>query len=606
MRRCGLVGAFFNLTNRRLTLLRMRYLPTPRHRLAEAVLVMMLTAVATFCLPFLLPCVDPPSFDDAVGGCSAENATFVASVCRPAAPNALQHVAHGAVCGSDTGLESPLVALLLSDNNAGIKAFFHEDLGRFTPSVCFAFFCYSLLLALLTYGLALPSGLFVPCIMMGAALGRLVNEIMPYGNLSPGQYALIGAAGMLGGVCRMTISITVIVVESTGNVTSMLPIAITIMLAKVTGDFFNEGIYDLHIAIKGYPMIEDEPPPERSSLQASDVMAPAVRTVSEVEQVGTLLKLLRKTSHHGYPVTRVGGGGGVLGVIVRDQLMTILAKRRFEPRRAASPVASPHLGTIGSHAGPAMQVPPLSADDFLRPWIQTSLDEIAASLTADDLAKVVNLRPYLNEAALVTLRTTSLRRVTKLFLDMGLRHLLVVESCPRVVGIITRKDLLHGGAAAGGHGAGDATTAAARSANAAQSFGGFGGPPSINSQSIFPHSPTRCTPAEPSFISRLRSRTRSMLRRSALPAAVCHPSATRVRPPHVERGRTLTEPMLQEPLGAASVAFEAPSAALEHGAERSTTLTTTLTHIESPEHACARGTGSSVTSSVGSASSFCG
>ena len=197
---------------------------------------------------------------------------------------------------------------------------------------------------LITYGLALPSGLFVPCIMSGAALGRLVGETLGMTSLqtSPGNFALIGAAGMLGGVCRMTISITVIVVESTGNVsaprrergrmarahgagtsrahtlhahalcshappssrpflkhvsarraqvTFMLPIAITIMLAKLVGDTFTEGIYDLHIHIKRYPFLPDEPAPERTRLQASDVMEPSVRTVCELEQVSGAARL---------------------------------------------------------------------------------------------------------------------------------------------------------------------------------------------------------------------------------------------------------------------------------------------------------------------------
>jgi hypothetical protein len=55
------------------------------------------------------------------------------------------------------------------------------------------------------------------------------------------------------------------------------------------------------------------------------------------------------------------------------------------------------------------------------------------------------LRPYVNEAALVTTQNSSLRRVSHLFRALGLRHLLVVESCPTVVGVITRKDLLMGG-----------------------------------------------------------------------------------------------------------------------------------------------------------------
>ena len=41
---------------------------------------------------------------------------------------------------------------------------------------------------------------------------------------------------MLGGICRMTISITVIVIESTGNVVYSIPIALTIMLAKLVGE----------------------------------------------------------------------------------------------------------------------------------------------------------------------------------------------------------------------------------------------------------------------------------------------------------------------------------------------------------------------------------
>ena len=151
-----------------------------------------------------------------------------------------------------------LVRLLLSTHDESIKLLFHapgapsssasaaasaekddddddddddgdedDDLYAIAPAACFVFFLFSYCLGLLTYGLSVPSGLFVPSIMAGGAVGRLVGEAVTASGLvsaatSPGNYALIGAAGMLGGICRMTISITVIIVECTGHMTLSL------------------------------------------------------------------------------------------------------------------------------------------------------------------------------------------------------------------------------------------------------------------------------------------------------------------------------------------------------------------------------------------------
>ena len=53
------------------------------------------------------------------------------------------------------------------------------------------------------------------------------------------KYALIGAACQLGGTVRMTISLTVILLECTGDITFGLPVIMVLIIAKWVGDFFN-------------------------------------------------------------------------------------------------------------------------------------------------------------------------------------------------------------------------------------------------------------------------------------------------------------------------------------------------------------------------------
>lgn len=68
-----------------------------------------------------------------------------------------------------------------------------------------------LLLTIVTFGTKVPSGVIIPALDGGAFFGRLLGQWVT--SISPGVFAMVGAAAFLAGVSRMTISLCVIMFE---------------------------------------------------------------------------------------------------------------------------------------------------------------------------------------------------------------------------------------------------------------------------------------------------------------------------------------------------------------------------------------------------------
>ena len=99
-----------------------------------------------------------------------------------------------------------------------------------------------------TNGVASSTGIVVPCLMIGALVGRIMGLVMTdlfglhaadeeWQWIDPGAFALIGAAGFFAGVTRLTMSLTVIIIEFSNDVHFLLPIMTAIMTAKFVADF---------------------------------------------------------------------------------------------------------------------------------------------------------------------------------------------------------------------------------------------------------------------------------------------------------------------------------------------------------------------------------
>ena len=68
-----------------------------------------------------------------------------------------------------------------------------------------------LILTTITFGCKVPSGIIIPALDAGAFFGRLLGQWIT--TISPGIFAMVGAVAFLAGVCRMTISLCVIMFE---------------------------------------------------------------------------------------------------------------------------------------------------------------------------------------------------------------------------------------------------------------------------------------------------------------------------------------------------------------------------------------------------------
>ncbi|XP_046643135.1 chloride channel protein 2-like isoform X2 [Daphnia pulicaria] len=120
-------------------------------------------------------------------------------------------------------------------------------------------------LSILASTLAVPRGSLIPIFKVGAAFGRMIGEAMylwfPEGilcgnlhSILPGGYAIVGAAAFSAGVTH-TVSISIVVVEMTGQIQHLIPILVAVIVSNVISTLLQPSIYESDIMIKQLPYL---------------------------------------------------------------------------------------------------------------------------------------------------------------------------------------------------------------------------------------------------------------------------------------------------------------------------------------------------------------
>ncbi|KAK2756746.1 hypothetical protein FQN54_005192 [Arachnomyces sp. PD_36] len=283
-------------------------------------------------------------------------------------------------------------------------------------------------LASVTFGLDIPAGIILPSVAIGALYGRALGiamemwqraypDLFLFSNcepdtpcVTPGIYAIIGAASALGGVTRMTVSIVVIMFELTGALTYVIPIMIAVMLSKWCGDTFSKrGIYESWIHFNQYPFLdhkEDTAPPDVPVSQIMTSIDDLTVIPATGHTVQSLRDLLSTHRYRGFPVVLDISNPVLLGYISRNELSYALSNATSSKSRNL-PSETP---TYFAH----------------QPF--------------EDPRDMLDLRPWMDQTPITLNSQTTFQIMLSMFQRLGLRYVLFVNK-GLLQGFLTKKDV---------------------------------------------------------------------------------------------------------------------------------------------------------------------
>ncbi|WFD29995.1 glycerol ethanol, ferric requiring protein [Malassezia sp. CBS 17886] len=199
-------------------------------------------------------------------------------------------------------------------------------------------------LVTLSYGCKVPAGIFVPSMAIGATFGRMVGILVkalqtahptwnmfascPVGEpcITPGTYAVLGAAAALAGVTRITVAIVVIMFELTGALTYILPIMLVVGIAKLVADLHGKGgVSERLIRFNGFPYLAQDD--HATGVSVGELLRgkPAV-LYAEGMPLDAVQERLTSGTYKGFPVVRSAADATLVGYAARNDLRCALGK----------------------------------------------------------------------------------------------------------------------------------------------------------------------------------------------------------------------------------------------------------------------------------------
>ncbi|KAI6131653.1 chloride channel [Pisolithus croceorrhizus] len=301
-------------------------------------------------------------------------------------------------------------------------------------------------LTIVTFGIKLPAGIFIPTLGVGACAGRILGVAVRYLQWNhpestlfsacgddkdcviPGLYAMVGAAAALSGVTRTTVSLAVIMFELTDTLTYAVPVMLSVLVAKTVADALEpKGIYDLVIELSQLPYLDAKHEYLWADFSINDVTNTEVDTVC-LDRPNTVMSL-------------------------RDQLQSLLNAGQDDSgfpilRASRDREGMRMVGYIGAseleHALAIVADDPDGQVQFETSYVRAGHD-IAASYSScieQGPEDPLDFSVYMDEAPLTIQSNSPLPLVHQFFVKLGARYVIVTNTDGDYEGVIDKKNWL--------------------------------------------------------------------------------------------------------------------------------------------------------------------
>ncbi|RVX70442.1 hypothetical protein B0A52_05941 [Exophiala mesophila] len=299
-------------------------------------------------------------------------------------------------------------------------------------------------LTTITFGIKVPAGIYVPSMVVGGLMGRIVGHITQFmvvryptfflwngcqssddmeACVTPGVYALVAAGATMCGVTRLSVTLAVILFELTGSLDHVLPFSLAVLCAKWTADAVEPlSIYDLLTDMNAYPFLDNKSSPVFDS-ELGDIIPRFRRdkvidiTISPTVKASELRSKLRRLQNLG----ELDGGLPILrekvlvGLIPAPDLE--FALDRVENEDTALCILSAADRNHATH------------HNYWAAFDETGYDSGREDSDDDDRPdeNPVDLTSYIDPAPVALDSHSPMNLVYQCFVKLGLRYICVLE-----------------------------------------------------------------------------------------------------------------------------------------------------------------------------------